>query len=472
MQKNNSVHEILEKIKSRLESEDLTGLNIPPYAGISIPKNLPDTPGFSSYRDTFFQILDKIMLLRYKNISIKTDKKLIFFTWVIPSGLGDLGMQIHVAETIAEMNKDLKIELVTLIDERSPLPDSLRSKLPHHIIMYKHPEPALLTPKVQKLLREAFCIIDIPTDYFDFPAVKALIEKNNTAPPILSRIGQYGFLDTKSYNPTSQNRCMGLHPLEKGILSLPLVSSQKRNPDQYFAYLITKEGITTYFLSVLIHRQKDQKDLKLIVPNLGKILPLLKEIDFKSYGIKEILIKDAPEKSSVKIQAKGKTLTIEHKKNINPKIIVDLMSTSNSFVGIRGDGSFTECITTDSIFFYDALDHALPFLMDLCEVAKKELFAYFSLGEYLPLLYQKKLVPIKRARKIAELLDDPSFIQGMERLRSILHEKHCLNHNLMNLIKKNFALYKDPSLLQKEEKLFEKFIEKKISFKTLIDFIF
>ena len=456
-------YEILESIKHLLDEKTPA---LPAYAEPKVPRALPEKKGFLDKESVLFQILDKALLYKYKDAPLPKDKKVVLFTWVIPSGLGDLSMQIHIAEMLHRKEPSLKIELVSIIDERSPLPDALRASLPHHILFYKHPAPPTFPAKIKKLLRKAFSVIEIPTAYYDFPTLEKILFEENPAPPILSRIGQYGFIDTKDYLPTTKERSMGLYELEKGIVVLPEAAAVERDHNTYFAYLITKEGITTYLWSLLLHRKKDEEHLTILLPNLAVILPYLEEMQLANFDIKEICIQDGPSSSTLSLQEKGKTLTIVHQKNISQKEIMQLMATCNPFVGIRGDGSFTECLATDSIFFYDALDHAIPFLIDLYAVAKQHLLPYFSLCEYLPLLYQTKEDPLLRAKKIAELLHDPSLAIGMEKLRAVIRERYPFNDSLLHLIKQNYAFYKGGK--EKEQRLFADYVQEKISLYKLL----
>ncbi|MCH9620652.1 MAG: hypothetical protein S4CHLAM20_00520 [Chlamydiia bacterium] len=439
MQKKFSTIELLEKLKAILDNPELEKL--PLYTRCHINAPLPEKETFSSLEDLTFQALDKAHLFKYNSYQIKTSKKLIFFTWVIPSGLGDLSMQIYISEMIAKKDPNLNIELISLVDERSPIPKSLKSFLPHHIIKYKHPTPPTFTDEILSLLRKAFSIIEIPTAYFDFKNFKKLVLKNNPNPPVISRIGEYGFIDTEDYNPSTKERSMGLYFLEKGVIILDKQKPQKRDPNIYFAYLITQNGIMTYFLSILMTRQNDSQDLKLIVPNLDKILPVLKQIPFSKYGIKQIRIEADPNISLLDINPTGKTITIFHQKELTPKSIVDYMSTSNAFVGIRGDGSFTEALSTDCLFFYDALDHAIPFLTDLKTIAETNLLPYYSLCEYTKVMLQTKLDPYKRALNISDYLEDPSLYIGMQKLKKIITNQYRFNETLHHLIKQNYCCY-------------------------------
>ncbi len=402
---------------------------------------LPNKPEFSNFDDITYQASDLTHLKKYKDFDINTKKKLIFFTWVIPSGLGDLSMQIHISNIIHKKNPHLQIELVSVVEERSPIPKGLKSSLPHHIIRYTHPTAPVFSDKIKEKLLDAFSVIEMPTAYFDFINFKEMLVKNNPHPPIISRIGQYGFIDTPDYNPSTKQRCMGLYFLEKGIITLEKIPPKTRNPNTYFAYLITENGILTYLLSIFLSRIKDQTNLTIATPSLGKILPVLKKIDFAAYNIAKIHIKDTEHQTTLDIQEKGKHIHIEQLNHLTPPQILELMASSNHFVGVRGDGSFTECLSTDAIFFYDALDHAIPFLTDLANIANKELLPYFSLCNYLAQLKNTKTSPLIRAEKIAEALDCPSIYVGLEKLRNLLYEKYSFNEGLDHLIKKNFFLY-------------------------------
>ncbi len=402
---------------------------------------LPNNIGFSNFDDLLFQAKDLRRLESYKNIPLKTEKKLIFFTWVIPSGLGDLAMQIHISNIIHKKNPKLCIELISLIEERSIIPKDLKSTLPHHIIRYSHPNPPIFSENILNLLQDAFSIIEIPTAYFDFFNFKQMIYENNPHPPIISRIGQYGFINTPDYNPSTKERCMGLYFLEKGIITLKRTPPKKRDLNTYFAYLITENGIQTYLLSIFLSRMNDQTTITIKTPSLGKILPVLKKMNFANTNIGKVHIKDAEHNTTLEIKKEGKEVKIEQLPPLSPSKIITLMASSNPFVGVRGDGSFTEALSTDAIFFYDALDHALPFLTDLENIALKELLPYFSLCNYLTQLKNTKTPPPQRAQTIAELLQCPSLIVGIEKLRNLLYEKYSFNQGLNNLIKKNFSLY-------------------------------
>ncbi len=421
-----------EKILQEIIDSKLTHKTISP---------LPKKKTFSNSDDILFQVTDLSSLEKYKDTFITTEKKLIFFTWVIPSGLGDLAMQIHISSMIHEKNKDLKIELISLVEEKTPLPKGLHSFLPHHILRYSHPHPPVFPPSILTLLKEAFSIIEIPTAYFDFIHFKEMITKDNPHPPVISRIGQYGFIDTPEYNPATKQRSMGLYFLEKGIITLEKIPSKVRDKNTYFAYLITENGIITYFLSILLSRLNDVEPLTIKTPSLGKILPVLQKIDFGAYNVSSLTIEDTDHKTVLSFNTKGKKIHIIQLCGLTPREIQHLMATSHPFVGVRGDGSFTEALSTDALFFYDGLDHALPFLTDLSLIALKELFPYFSLCDYLDQLKNTKNPPLQRAQKIAQCLDCPLLSKGMEKLQHLLYSNYSFNEGLNHLIKKNFSFY-------------------------------
>lgn len=450
-------------------SEDPAFDNLPPHTRCHVNSPLPEKQTFSNFEECAYQLCDKAYLNKFASTKIKTNKKLILFTWVIPSGLGDLSMQIYLSDLIKKAQPHLDIELISLIETHSPIPPGLKSSLPHHIIRYDHPTAAKLSAKMIQLLRNAFSIIEIPTAYFDFINLKQAILKNNPRPPIISRIGQYGFIDTEDYNPSTYERSMGLYFLEKGVVILDPIKPLSRDLNRYFAYLITKSGIQTFLETILIQRAKDDHDLTLIIPNLGKVIPLLETIPFDKYGIKDIHLIDGDESSHIILGTEGKTFTLIHEKDLTQSKIRDYLSTSNSFVGIRGDGSFTEAISTDALFFYDALDHALPFLLDLKRIAETFLLPYFSLCQFLDLLLKTKEDPSRRAKQIAELLEDPSLFVGLKKLKTIIREKYTFNPVINNLIKQNWAFYENSSLQKEKKEVFSRCLENPLLLKSYFE---
>ena len=460
---------ICEKILEYKLCEHLGKLDFP-YITEKDEKNvlLPRKQAFSNIKDVLFQLLDKSILSLFKEVKIKEQETLVLFTWVIPSGLGDLSMQIHIANIIQKKLPHINIELISIVEKTAIIPPTLTSTLPHHILHYSHPKEALISKEILLLLQKAFCIIEIPTPYFGMDTLKQTIQYQKEKCPIIARIGEYGFLDSKEYNPSTRNRSMGLHPLEKGIISLEKAKKINRDNNTYFAYLITKEGVSAYLLTILMSRKDDKEDLIIIIPNLERVIAILKTIDFKSFGIKSVEVIDDINQASIDVQKNGKTLKIEQKKNLTPNLIKDYMRSCNAFVGVRGDGSFTEVITTDAVFFYDALDHALPFLCDLFQIVKNHFFAYFSLYNFIKAQIENKMDPYKRAEILSECLLDKTLFIGMKKLLYLLHERYSFNDSLINLIKQSYSFYQNPSLKRELENNLTLFTEKKIPLKTML----
>lgn len=459
---------ISEKLKSLNFPKERAAMQLPSSSQVDV-KNpiIPLKNTFSNFSDLVFQLVDKAVLSTFANVKIEKKQSLILFSWVIPSGLGDLSMQIHIANIIHKKIPHLDLQLVTVVEQQAKIPKSLTSPLPHHFVYYSHPKEATFTSSILKLMQKAFCILEIPTPYFGMDRLQKQLQKSAPCPEFI-RVGEYGFIDTDEYNPSTRNRSMGLHFLEKGIVTLDPMKEQKRDLNTYFAYLIKIPGVLTYLYTILLSRNKDKEDLKIIVPNLDRIVQAITEIDFTQLNVQSITIDDKENSSTKKVQNSGKNITFIQQKNLSQKDVMHLMNTSNPFVGVRGDGSFTECFATNSLFFYDALDHAIPFLQDLLHLVRNHLYPYFSLYNFIDMQIKKQMDPKKRAETICECLADPNLAIGMKKLHDLIREKYSFNDPLIWIIKQAYTYHKEPTLKEAFNKKLGQYCEKKITLKTLL----
>ena len=131
---------------------------------------------------------------------------------------------------------------------------------------------------------------------------------------------------------------------------------------------------------------------------------------------------------------------------------------AENFVGCRGDRSFSELISLEKLFFYDAPHHSLPFLRDLYDVSSHYCLPYPSLSSYIKLFFDKTSSPKDLGNQIAELLTDPSLFFGMQKLLSLLKSDFLFNPTLVNLVKGKIKEHFDPSFKQNEETLFKQFL--------------
>ena len=388
---------------------------------------LPKGPNFSNIEKLLHHYTLKATLRKFDNLPIPDGEKILLFTYVIPSGLGDLSMQLYLKKYLQECFPRANIQSISLIDESINIPFPIDG----HVERLS----SSLSKESIEMIQNASLIIQVPTYFSGLKEIEKL--------PRTLTIGEYGFIDSEHFSPANNAYCMGLHPLEKGILTLKEVSSLRAN-NHYVAYLITPWGYETYLHALLDSTKQQEEDLHLHLSSLKVILPILERSDFAPYGIKEIIILDKPHISSLKQCETGKTLTIHVQKGCTPLKMVEKMASSNPFVGCRGNVSFSEALSTGSYFFYDIHEHTMPFYEDLLSVAKNHLPAFPSLHEYLSLLKKRSISPVTIGKEISYLLSDLSFQMGMQRLKAYLYKNFSFNPILERLVKREIYFLHHP----------------------------
>jgi hypothetical protein len=362
----------------------------------------------------------------------------------MPGGLGDWSAQHVAADILKKALPNLRLELVTLVDETEKRLLFYRDAKTH-LIPCRGKEPLSIPPHIAKKLDEASLILQIPTVHPHF--TKGY------------HIGEYGFIDSEHFHPETNNLCMGLHALEKGLLLYTdlLPTDLIKTTPYYFAYLITKRGYATYLHTLLA---ATKTDLKLIVCNFLPLLEVLKEEEWSGYDLKEIRLRDAAHETRIAIAESGRTLTIECHQNLSSRDVQKLILGAEPFVGCRGDRSFSEVISLERPFFYDPLEHSRPFLHDLVDASKYHCLAYPTLTTYLESLLDRGTPPRLLGKILAEMIFDPAFKCGMQKLISILKTDYLFNPNLVNFVKSK--------ILGDDESRFQQFLQGAHSLEELI----
>ncbi len=455
----------LTRIREFCEGGEFRRLGLP---GCLIPKghsHLPCVDGevkknFSDYEEVARCWLEGALLYKYSDVMLPEGASVALFTWVMPGGLGDWTAQHVAASLLRKAMPDLKIELITLVDisEKRILshPD-----FPCHMLTYNNKGPATFSPQLLRKLANFSLILQLPTFYPHFEVLLGDIAKYSFAKmPSFTHVGEYGFIDSKWAHPGSGNLCMGLNPLEKGLLlqtELTLVDLLQ-TPPFYFAYLVTKRGAAIYIHALLKHLSLKTFDITLVLCNPLPFLQVISEDSWSSYGLKEIIVIDKNHKTILPISETGKKLILDCKENLSSREVQRLFLSAQNFVGCRGDRSFSEVVSLERFFFYDPLPHSLPFLQDLYELAKYYLLAYPTLHTYLKLLRDQTSSPKAIGAEIAELLLDPSLLIGMQRLLSFLKTECLFNPTLINLVKAKIIHHFYPQRKVQEETLFKEFL--------------
>ncbi len=460
----------LSRVREFCPVERFREVGLPEYA---VPKGhggLPSGGRFEGYERVAKCWMEGALVFGYGDLPLPGGASVVIFTWVMPDGLGDWSLQHSVATILKKAMPDLRIELVTLVEANEKRflshPD-----FPSQVLTYKNREPAFFSPALLKKLANASLILQAPTFYPHFESLFEQIKRvSYSSIPTCAHIGEYGFIDSEWFHPQTGNMCMGLHPLEKGLLLHTEVSAIDRTVTGpfYFAYLVTERGYAIYLHALLKYKINNAGDLKIVVCNFLPLLQAIKNEDWTDYGLREIVIRDNQHETTISFSETGKRLTLECRQDLSSIEVQKLYLSSENFVGCRGDRSFSEVVSLDRFFFYDTPIHSLPSIKDLYDLSCFYCLAYPSLHAYLHTFFDKTTPPKVLGTQIAELLSDPSLFYGMKKLLSLLKSNFLFNPTLVNLVKSRIYHHFYPSLKENEETLFKEFLEGAHSLESLI----
>jgi hypothetical protein len=465
----------LSRIREFCGAEEFRSLGLPGYL---IPKGHSHVPcvdgevkeNFRDYESVAKCWMEGALLFRYRDVMLPEGASVALFTWVMPGGLGDWTAQHVTASLLRKAMPDLRIELFTLVDI------SEKRILSHpdfacHMLTYNNRGAATFPPHLLKKLANFSLILQLPTFYPHFNALLGEVKKHSFSKmPECAHVGEYGFIDSEWAHPASGNLCMGLNPLEKGLLLHTELTSIDILPSSpfYFAYLVTIRGAATYIHALLNHLSLKNLDITLILCNPLPFLKVLSQENWSCYNLKEIIVIDKTHKTIIPVSESGKKLIIECKENLSSREVQRLFLSSENFVGCRGDRSFSEVVSLERFFFYDPLPHSLPFLHDLYELAKYYFLAYPSLHSYLKLFLDQTTPPKILGMQISELLFDPSLVIGMQRLISFLKTDCLFNPTLINMVKAKITHHFYPEIQIEEETHFKEFLSGAHSLEELL----
>ena len=302
---------------------------------------------------------------------------------------------------------------------------------------------------------------------------------------------------------------MGLHFLEKGILireSPPSgelenqwLKERLHEKNRFFlAYLSGSSSIYVYLHALLKSLEADRKDIDLCVPDAAKLIAYFDErlkqrkgpLD-KSYGLGTVELHLGEAMAAQKIESSGKTLRILCSESLSSKDFQRLVQLSSGFVGCRGNQSFSETISAQKGFFYDAKSHSRYFLKDLLALAENRIANHRSTlgilrltmkllemqlqedsGEWIDELsfqQEEKIDLLEAAESIGEFLKDPDTFIGFRKLGKILCSEYSCNSFLIQMVQRAVCHHRQPEIAQLEEQEVSRFANTKQSLTSLIE---
>lgn len=447
-------------------------------------------PVFSSFESLKRNLYWKAFLSVYtKDISFQ-NSKIVIFTYVMSDGLGDLkASEVAAGHLENEFFSVYRISLVPATWEKN-----IRSTSKNHLIHYYEDISDLNSSRfsdpIHDCLQNASLLLQIPTFY---PHWQELLIKYR--PQKHYTIGEYGFIDSTWAHPMIDNTvCMGLHYLEKGIwiqeqtdwyfskatkdrvFENQSIESYQSKKDFVFAYLKTPEGVCSFFHTALSYYNHSVKDLDIVVTEVSSFLFLIKEerLLLADYGIRELHFSLENCNYVVPLGGKGKILRLIEIKYLDPYEALSYVRLSKALFACRGNQSFSEAVSFDTMFFYDAAPHAGPFLADLQGIIEHRLKEYPKAQEYLQ-GFQKVFSLKGNWAALAELgkgmglvLQDESTRKGMRYLNSILKEEYSFNLSFLHLVRSLILHIQFPNLQRLHEMTLESCVTNTMSVKTAL----
>jgi hypothetical protein len=510
-----------QKILQAFPDSEMISLNLKP---LRIYRGLPrlyrkNQPQFSKLKPHFSYLPSlkrsaaiKPLLSLYQHVPVPADARMAIVCRVLPDGLGDYYAGREAATLIKQAFPRLDVHFFVISEQELPSMQDLYAE------RWEGSESQL------RLLQECDLVLQIPTACPQIDEIKAKMDPS--AGPKWECVGEYGFVETEAFHPQSQAHSMGLHFLERGILTR-LVDShisihemesesmvqwlfENQRPDQeavacyltksrfFLAYLFSSPGIYVYLHALLKSLENDDKNIDICVPDFLKIITyfdqrLQAQLDpiEKRYGVARIVLCIDSQSAVMNLAPAGKTLRILCPRKLHSSDFQRLLSFSEEFVACRGDQSFSEAVSCNKGFFYEPRDHSRFFLKDLIAVAQNRIPSYSTTidvlrlsmkilehnspleeGEWIDEIavqQQEKMDLIQIAEAIGQCLQDSKTFAGFKKLNRILFEEFSCNAFLVQLVQRSICHRRNPKIDDLEEKEIGRFIAGQQSFSLVVE---
>jgi hypothetical protein len=501
-----------QKLLNSFPDHELTALHFKPVRMIrGLPrlyrKNHPQIsklkPQFSHLPSLKRTAALKMLCSLYGKTSIPAFSKMAILSWVIPDGLGDFYASSEAVRLIKSAFPSLEVHFIVISEKELPLsPDC----------------PAIRwdgSDSQIELLGSCDLILQMPTYYPKTNEIKARIEtfRNGSGFPKWEMVGEYGFLESDWFHPRTKAHSMGLHFLERGILTRTVdphrtgfdlsneqlscwlfdrcipgseeISQYRQKRRFFLAYLYSHSGIFVYLHAILKSLENDSKDIDLCVPDSARILAyfeqrLQSKLDpiEKGYQIGKIVFHIGSQVAVWNGDTQGKTLRILFPDSLTSSDFQQLIGLSEEFVACRGDQSLSEVVSNNKCFFYDPRDHSRYFLKDLIALAQNRIAEYASSVDVLRLfakvlehnlpeetgdwvdeisIQQQKMNLLEIAETMGRHLQDPKTFAGFKKLNRILIEEYSCNEFILHLVQRAICHRRYPEIESLEEEELSRF---------------
>ncbi|MBX7066043.1 MAG: hypothetical protein K1X28_02315 [Parachlamydiales bacterium] len=462
-------------------------------------------PNFSGLPSLKRQAAARAIFSLYSKVPARG--KVTLFTWVMNDGQGDFIAGGEVYRLLKARLPDVELRFIAFVPEDFQLPMIENAIL----IPYQNDCPISLIPEEGlRCLRDSDLILQLPTYYPETAQLKQALEKMQSDQPMpkFEFVGEYGFVESSRFHPKSGNYSLGLHFLEKGILTRrPCLAGWEDVQNEhlkfwrvkenrfYLAYLTSPVGGAIYLHSLLKSLENDPADIDLCVPDIGWFIGFYekqqkegKSILVWDLGVSTIEVYFQDQRHVVTIQPHGKKLRLLCPGSISQSDFRALLSLSGEWVAVRGNQSFSEAISQGKAFFYDGRDHARNFIKDFAAIAENRIGEFRGTLDCIRGMVQGFLynIPVQDdiwvdetyfqeledwpsvALKIGLALQDSDTVAGFRAISKILVEEFSAAPFLCHLVQRALCHRHHSYLEQLEEEQVLRFIKNEQSFKSLI----
>jgi hypothetical protein len=438
----------------------------------------------------------------YESFPIPPDTHVSLFTWVIGDGWGDWIAAKEALHILQEQFPSIAFHWIALVPKKFAFVEERALLIP-----YEKEAPLSLFPtEAFEILRTSDLILSLPTFY---PHTADLMQQLQTmpghrAPPQLSCLGQYGYVESSWFHPQSGHRSLGLHFLEKGILlrragaclltglcnealSRMLFATAEPTPLQVEHYLQTHQFYLAYLLhplagAVYLHALFESQiasklPIDICTPNLDWYMGYIamqnsqdRDVVDGDLHIQKIEVHHEGKIYTKRLAEEGKLVRI-----LCPGPITDhdfrlLVRWSSEPIAVRGDQSFSEVVSAGRAFFYDGAPHARYFVKDLLALAENRLLTYRSTrmalramfevflhvlppeeGEWVEETHFQEKKPWRQiAHQLASALKAPDIGAGFRYFSQLLCQEKNAKRFLCQLVQRELAHRQGGLLAQRE----------------------
>jgi hypothetical protein len=437
------------------------------------------------------EMLNRALFSLYNKVPLKG--KVTLFTWVMPDGLGDFVAAIEVMRLLKGRLPDLEIQLIGLVQEKI-LP---YLSIPEHslILTYQQECPVnLFSKEALSILNSSDLILQIPTYYPHTEELKKALPNS----PKMECIGEYGFLETPWFHPKSGNHSLGLHFLEKGILTRKACQATWNDVQNeqlknwyssqnlfYLAYLTTPIGGAIYLHALLKSLENSAQDIDLCTPDPGWFLQFSEQQEKAGrpllewqIGVRSIEIYYQGKLHIIKVAEEGKKIRLLCPGLISQSDFRVLLALSGDWVGVRGNQSFSEVVSQGKAFFYDGRQHSRYLIKDFLALAENRIPSFPGTLTCIRGMAQGFIynLPVEEGSWVEETffqeleewtaialnlglaLQDPQTITGYQTLNRILVDEFSANSFLCHLVQRALFHKQHPEIEQFEKEQVDQFI--------------